>query len=87
MTKQDTGGLEGPVQARIDEAVANQDAIFRDTFPGMLGVRITGAAPNYAEGTLEVDHRVKHPGGYAHGGALSGFGDTIAAWASKSKCL
>ena len=82
MTKQEAGGLEGPVQARIDEAVANQDAIFRDTFPGMLGVKITKAAPNYAEGTLVVDQRVKHPGGYAHGGAISGFGDTIAAWAT-----
>jgi uncharacterized protein (TIGR00369 family) len=25
---------------------------------------------------------VKHPGGYAHGGALAGFGDTTAAWAT-----
>lgn len=82
MTTQEAGGLEGPLQARIDEAVANQDAIFRDTFPGMLGVRITKAAPDYAEGTLTVDQRVKHPGGYAHGGAISGFGDTIAAWAT-----
>jgi len=82
MTKDDTGGLEGPIQARIDEAVANQDVIFRNTFPGIIGVRITEASPGFAAGTVDVDARTKHPGGFAHGGAIAGFGDTIAAWAT-----
>ena len=81
MTRDDAG-IEGPLQARIDEAVAKQDLIFRDSFPGLIGVRITDARPGYARGTIEVDSRVRHPGGYAHGGALAGFGDSIAAWAT-----
>lgn len=81
MTRDDFG-IEGPLQDRIDDAVANQAVIFRDTFPAMLGVRITDAAPGFARGVLEVGPRVRHPGGYAHGGALAGFGDTIAAWAT-----
>ena len=81
MTREDFG-IEGPIQDRIDEAVANQDVIFRNTFPGVLGVRITSASLNAASGTLEVDERGRHPGGFAHGGALAGFGDTVAAWAT-----
>jgi uncharacterized protein (TIGR00369 family) len=75
-------GLEGPVQGQIPEALAKQEVIFRDTFPGWLGVRILEAEPGRAVGTLEVDDRVRHPGGYAHGGALAGFGDSVAAWAT-----
>jgi 1,4-dihydroxy-2-naphthoyl-CoA hydrolase len=81
MTREDFG-IEGPVAARIDEAVANQDVIFKDTFPGNLGVHITSAGPGVAAGTLEVNERVRHPGGHAHGGAIAGFGDTLAAWAT-----
>ncbi|MCA1830966.1 MAG: PaaI family thioesterase [Actinomycetota bacterium] len=81
MTREDFG-IEGPIQSRIDEAVANQDVIFKDTFPGNLGVRVTSASFGRASGTLDVDARVRHPGGYAHGGALAGFGDTLAAWAT-----
>jgi uncharacterized protein (TIGR00369 family) len=81
MTREDYG-IEGPIQSRIDDAVANQDVIFRDTFPGNLGVKITSASLGKATGELTVDHRVRHPGGYAHGGALAGFGDTLAAWAT-----
>lgn len=81
MTRDDYG-IEGPVPDRIAEAVANQDAIFKDTFPGALGVRIVHAASGAATGTLEVGPTVRHPGGYAHGGAIAGFGDTIAAWAT-----
>jgi len=78
----DEAGLEGPVQARVDEALARQDEIFHDSFPGTIGVRITRAEPGYATGVIEVDGRVRHPGGYAHGGALAGFGDSVAAWAT-----
>lgn len=81
MTREEAG-LEGPLQDRIDEAVARQEEIFRDSFPGMLGVRVLGAADGYAKAVIEVDGRVKHPGGSAHGGALAGFGDTCAAWAT-----
>jgi uncharacterized protein (TIGR00369 family) len=48
----------------------------------MLGVRIVEAGPGSCVATLEVGSSVKHPGGYAHGGALAGFGDTAAAWAT-----
>lgn len=81
MTRQDAG-LEGPLAERMAEAIANQEAIFKDTFPGALGVRILEAGPGRAVATLEVGPAVRHPGGYAHGGALAGFGDTTAAWAT-----
>lgn len=66
----------------MSEALAAQETIFRDTFPGSLGVRILEAEPGRAVGVLEVGPTVLHPGGYAHGGALAGFGDTVAAWAT-----
>ena len=81
MTRADYG-IEGPLGDRLADAVANQDAIFHDTFPGAIGVRILTAEPGRATGALDVDSRVRHPGGYAHGGALAGFGDTVAAWAT-----
>lgn len=80
MTEQ-ASGIE-PRAARVAEAIANQDAFFANTFPGMLGVRIVEAGPGHCVATLEVGTSVKHPGGYAHGGALAGFGDTAAAWAT-----
>lgn len=81
MTRKDVG-VEGPFTGHAREALEKQDLIFRDTFPGMLGVRLTHIEPGYATGTLEVGSSVRHPGGYAHGGALAGFGDTVAAWAT-----
>lgn len=80
MTDQ-TSGIE-PRAARVAEAIANQDAFFANSFPGMLGVRIVEAGPGHCVATLEVGSSVLHPGGYAHGGALAGFGDTAAAWAT-----
>jgi 1,4-dihydroxy-2-naphthoyl-CoA hydrolase len=76
-----TAGIE-PRAARVAEAIANQDAFFANSFPGLLGVRIVEAGPGHCVATLEVGSSVKHPGGYAHGGALAGFGDTAAAWAT-----
>jgi len=81
VTAQDAG-FEGPIERHLSEAVAQQEAIFRDTFPGALGVHIDEIGEGFARGSLEVDGRVKNPGGVAHGGALAGFGDTLAAWAS-----
>ena len=74
-------GVE-PRAARVAEAIANQDAFFARSFPGMLGVRIIDAGPGRCVATLDVSSSVLHPGGYAHGGALAGFGDTAAAWAT-----
>lgn len=79
MTREEAG-LEGPTPARIDEALRMQELIFKDSFPGWLGVKVLEAREGYARATIEVDGRVKHPGGYAHGGALAGFGDSVAAW-------
>ena len=74
-------GIE-PRAARVAEAIANQEAFFANSFPGMLGVKIVEAGPGHCVATLEVGSTVKHPGGYAHGGAIAGFGDTAAAWAT-----
>jgi 1,4-dihydroxy-2-naphthoyl-CoA hydrolase len=82
VAKEDLGGLEGPFDGAISDAVANQEAIFRNTFPGALGVVIEEAGPGRAVGTVDVGPSVLHPGGFAHGGALAGFGDTVAAWAT-----
>lgn len=76
-----SGGIE-PRAARVAEAIANQEAFFANSFPGMLGVKIVDAGPGHCLATLEVGSTVKHPGGYAHGGAIAGFGDTAAAWAT-----
>lgn len=81
MTRVDAG-FEGPTADTGAEAIANQDQIFADTFPGMLGVRMLTAGIDGATATVEVGPSVRHPGGYAHGGAIAGFGDTIAAWAT-----
>jgi len=81
MTRQDAG-FEGPTGEIGALAIAQQEAVFRDTFPGMLGVHMLEARAGYARGTLEVGPTVRHPGGFAHGGALAGFGDTVAAWAT-----
>jgi uncharacterized protein (TIGR00369 family) len=75
-------GIEGPHPSNVADAIAKQDVVFRDTFPGMLGVRVVEAGPGHAVATLDVGPSVRHPGGYAHGGALAGFGDTTAAWAT-----
>lgn len=80
MTERDSG-VE-PRAATLAEAIENQEAFFADSFPGMLGVHIVEAAPGRCVATLDVGSSVKHPGGYAHGGALAGFGDTAAAWAT-----
>ncbi|GAC1411384.1 MAG: hypothetical protein NVSMB57_06080 [Actinomycetota bacterium] len=81
MTRQDAG-FEGPTADNIDEAIRNQAAVFKNSFPGMLGVHMLAASREGATATLEVGPSVLHPGGYAHGGAIAGFGDTIAAWAT-----
>lgn len=76
------GRIQGPFLGHIEEAVTDQATIFKDTFPGILGVHIVAVEPGRAVGTLEVGATVLHPGGYAHGGAIAGFGDTVAAWAT-----
>lgn len=81
MTREDAG-FEGPLPRHVRDAVEMQDVIFKDSFPGALGVRIEHAEAGHARGTLEIGPSVRHPGGYAHGGALAGFGDTVAAWAT-----
>jgi 1,4-dihydroxy-2-naphthoyl-CoA hydrolase len=82
MTREDFGGLEGPLAARVDEAIEHQATIFKDSFPGNLGVHVIEAGAGRAVGLLDVGPKVKHPGGFAHGGAIAGFGDTVAAWAT-----
>lgn len=81
MAREDAG-FEGPHAGNTAEAIAHQDVVFKDTFPGMLGVKILTATRDGATATMDVGPNTKHPGGYAHGGAIAGFGDTIAAWAT-----
>lgn len=75
-------GTRGPLPRDAAEAVARQDAIFEGTFPGALGVRIERAEPGRCVALMEVAPPTLHPGGFAHGGAIAGFGDTAAAWAT-----
>ncbi|HEX9695379.1 MAG TPA: PaaI family thioesterase [Actinomycetota bacterium] len=84
MTREDAG-LEGPTVGRMADAVRNQDAIFRDTFPGMLGVKVVSVTDEVTTGEMAVGPNVRHPGGSAHGGAIAGFGDTLAAWATMAR--
>ena len=81
MTWRDAG-IEGPVEGFADQAVAHQDAIFRNTFVESLGVKILEARAGHAVAIVEVGPHFLHPGGYAHGGALASLGDTVAAWAT-----
>lgn len=84
MTRDDAG-LEGPTSGRMAEAVRSQQIIFKDTFPGMLGVTITSVTDTVTTGEMTVGPNVRHPGGSAHGGAIAGFGDTLAAWATMAR--
>jgi 1,4-dihydroxy-2-naphthoyl-CoA hydrolase len=82
MTREDFGGIEGPLASKVDDALEHQATIFKDSFPGNLGVHVIEAAAGRAVGLLDVGPKVRHPGGFAHGGAIAGFGDTVAAWAT-----
>lgn len=77
-------GMEGPIGANLDEALQRQEAIFRNTFVESLGVTIEDLADGFAVAAADVGPRFKHPGGFAHGGAIAGLGDTAAAWATMS---
>jgi 1,4-dihydroxy-2-naphthoyl-CoA hydrolase len=50
------------------------------TFPGDLGVEPVAIDDERCVGRIVVDERHLHPGGYVHGGAWIGLGDTVAAW-------
>ena len=50
------------------------------SFPGDLGIELTGIEPGRVVGRMAVDRRHLHPGGYVHGGAWTAFADTVAAW-------
>ncbi len=74
--------IEGPIAGRAQEAIARQEAIFRNTFVESLGVRIEEARPGFAVATAVAGPKFLHPGDYGHGGAIAGLGDTAAAWAT-----
>jgi uncharacterized protein (TIGR00369 family) len=52
----------------------------RRTFPTDLGIEPIEITDEHTKGRIVVDERHLHPGGFVHGGAWVGFGDTIAAW-------
>jgi uncharacterized protein (TIGR00369 family) len=83
MTWRDAG-IEGPVKGHIDEALAKQDLIFRDTFLERFEARIESAGDGVAVALVDVGPNVVHPGGFVHGGAIASLGDSAAAWATFS---
>jgi uncharacterized protein (TIGR00369 family) len=68
---------ELPSQQEIIEALKGR---IDGTFPGDLGIEPLEIAREQSRGRMVVDRRHLHPGGYVHGGAWVGFGDSVAAW-------
>jgi 1,4-dihydroxy-2-naphthoyl-CoA hydrolase len=50
------------------------------TFPGDLGIEPLEITAERSQGSLLVDERHLHPGGYVHGGVWAALADTVAAW-------
>jgi uncharacterized protein (TIGR00369 family) len=54
----------------------------RGSFPGDLGIEPLEIEKDRSSGSIVVDKRHLHPGGYVHGGVWTALGDTVAAWAT-----
>ena len=57
-------------------------AFIPGTFPGDLGIEPLEVEDSHARGSIVVDQRHLHPGGFVHGGVWTALGDTVAAWAT-----
>ena len=56
------------------------------SFPGDLAIEPLEVEESHARGSIVVDKRHLHPGGFVHGGVWTALGDTVAAW-STFRCI
>jgi uncharacterized protein (TIGR00369 family) len=68
------------VASTEQEIIAMLKERLEGTFPGDLAIEPLEITEERARGRMVVDKRHLHPGGYVHGGAWTGFGDSVAAW-------
>ena len=61
-------------------------AFLPGSFPGDLGIEPLEVEDSHARGSIVVDKRHLHPGGFVHGGVWTALGDTVAAW-STFRCI
>ncbi len=61
-------------------------AFLPGSFPGDLGIEPLEVEDSHARGSIVVDQRHLHPGGFVHGGVWTALGDTVAAW-STFRCI
>jgi 1,4-dihydroxy-2-naphthoyl-CoA hydrolase len=66
-----------PSQEEIIDALKGR---LQGTFPGDMAIEPLEITKERSRGRMVVDRRHLHPGGYVHGGAWTGFGDSVAAW-------
>lgn len=69
-----------PAYSNPNVTPAAAEGIFRDSFPGRLGIELLEIEDERVLGRMAVDDRHLHAGGFVHGGAWVAFADTIAAW-------
>lgn len=69
-----------PAHSNPNVTPAMAEGVFRDTFPGRLGIELLEIDDERVVGRMVVDDRHLHAGGFVHGGAWVAFADTIAAW-------
>ncbi|MEK6277232.1 MAG: PaaI family thioesterase [Actinomycetota bacterium] len=50
------------------------------TFPGDVGIEPLEISEDRARGSIVVDRRHLHPGGFVHGGVWVALADSVAAW-------
>ena len=50
------------------------------SFPGDMGIEPLEIAEDRTRGSIVVDRRHLHPGGFVHGGVWVALADTVAAW-------
>jgi 1,4-dihydroxy-2-naphthoyl-CoA hydrolase len=58
------------------------EARFRDTLPGLFGIRIIEVGPDFIRAEMPVDQRHAQPFGILHGGASVVLAETIGSMAS-----
>jgi len=50
------------------------------SYPSRMAIEPLEITDEYSLGRIVVDEQHLHPGGFVHGGAWTGLGDTVAAW-------
>ena len=58
------------------------EARFRDSLPGLFGIRILEVGPDFIRAEMPVDHRHAQPFGILHGGASVVLAETLGSIAS-----